>query len=385
MTITELNTFKDMNKEVIDACVLPDAASPKLQTKLKRLQAKYKEKFYSGLLYKLTNIYFEPKDAKVLWKEILRHKIFITKKLNRGIDIEVGVLDFFLECHNDLIDNPLIIEEKIFEAIKKRVLIDELTGLYNYRYYKQRIKEEISKSKRYNIPFSIIMLDIDDFKKYNDTFGHMEGNKVLKKISNLLKKLLRSTDIIIRFGGEEFLIILPQISKKEALLVAEKIREKVVEIHLKKQVSISGGVATYLSDTKTTDENLLRLADLALYRAKYEGKNRICNYPKERRTFKRIPISETLKLKIKTISPKGKIPNTNDVQNISCGGISLYQHNKLKLGDTIEGLLIKKKDELKFIGQVIWIIKIEKDLYETGIKFMNVTDQQLIKFGLEKS
>ncbi len=382
MTITDLYTFKDLNKEIVNAFVNQEKISSVLEKKLKRLEKKYKNNIYAGLLYKLTNIYFNEKEAKKLWNAILKHRIFIINKLNRNVDIEVAILDYFLECKDNIIDNPLIIEEKIFEAIKKRVLIDELTGLYNYRYYKQRIKEEISKSKRYNTPLSIIMLDIDDFKKYNDTYGHMEGNKVLKKIGNLLKTLLRSTDVIIRFGGEEFLIILPRISKKEALLVAGKIRKKVEELHLKKHISISGGVATFLNDTRAGANELLRMADLALYRAKFEGKNRICNYPKERRNFKRIPLAEKIKIKITTVSSSKILQHTKDVRNISCGGISLYQNKKFKEGDIVEGHLIKDLKKLDFIGQVIWVNKIENDLYETGIKFKNATNKQLQQFDL---
>lgn len=385
MSITELNTFKDLKKEIINEFADQKKVTIKQKARIKRLQTKYKKKIYIGLLYKLTNIYFEEKEAKEIWLAIIIHRESLQKKLKREIDIEVAVLDYFIECQKDLIDNPLIIEEKIFEAIKKRVLIDELTGLYNYRFFKHRIKEEISKSKRYKNPFSIIMIDIDDFKKYNDSYGHMEGNDVLKRIANLLKKLLRSTDVIIRFGGEEFLVILPQIAKKQALLVADKIRSKVSELRFKSSITISGGVATYLSDTKSNENTLIRLADLALYRAKYEGKNRICNYPKERRSFKRIPLNESIKVKIKCIPTNKALKPIGNIRNISFGGISIYQNKKLKNGDMVEGNLMRKKQKLPFQGEVIWVSKIEEELFELGIKFTNINPKQLKAFPLEKS
>ena len=317
--------------------------------------------------------------AENLWKKILLNREKLNKKLNRTVNIGVAALDFFQEHHDYSISNPLIIEEKLFDEIKRRVLVDDLTGLYNYRYFKNRIKEEISKSRRYNAVFSIIMLDIDDFKHYNDTFGHIEGNKVLKKIADLLQKALRSADVVIRFGGEEFLIILPQINKKAAIIVGDKIRKKLSKLKLKKAITISGGVATYLTDTKNDENDLIYLADMALYRAKYEGKNRICNFPLERRIYTRIPYTNDINISIKIISPNAITKKTN-IKDISIGGLAIFTEKKFNQGDIIKGKITKEGKTLKFISKVAWCSLIENTTHEIGLEFIEVSNAQLKAF-----
>lgn len=376
------NHAKEINRSIIQSCTLGPSMTTSCKNKLYHIKKKYKSKFYSLLLYKLTNLYFETRQAKILWHRIIKHRESLMDKLNRDIDIEVATLDFFIVYKNDLLENPLIIEEKIFENIKNRILIDDLTGLFNYRYYKQRIREEISKAKRYHHPFSLIMLDIDNFKLYNDMYGHLEGNKVLTQIALELKIILRSSDIIIRFGGEEFLIILPQTTKKEALLVGEKIIHRIATLKFKRKITASGGVATYLHDTKSTENSLMQYADSALYRAKYEGKNRICNYPKERRVFKRIPITENINFSAKIIKHNSKLKH---VKNISKSGISIYLNKKLEKNTIIEGTLEKDKKSIKFIGQIVWCSTVDKNLFEAGIKFLDASQKKVKNLILEKS
>ncbi|MDD5067437.1 MAG: diguanylate cyclase [bacterium] len=376
------NYSKELKKEIISDFVNFDSLTQAKKKKLKKIQHKFRNSLYALLIYKLTTIYFEPAEAKRIWFAALNHRRDLTGKLNREVDIEVALLDFFILFKNDLMENPLIIEEKIFEGIKKRILVDELTGLFNYRYYKQRIREEISKSKRYNLSFSVIMLDIDNFKLYNDTYGHIEGNKVLISIAEELKKILRSSDVIIRFGGEEFLIIAPQTTKKEALLIGEKIRKKISNCKFKRRLSVSGGVATYLYDTKDNETTLIKLADAALYRAKYEGKDRICNYFKERRIFKRIPLSEQITFKAKLLKSKAQLKK---IKNISKSGISLFVSKPIKKGAMIEGHLEKNKKKITFLGQIMWCSKVDDRLYETGIKFLDTSDKVITNLIFEKA
>lgn len=379
---TDLTAYsRELKKESVNDFVNIDFLTSAKKKKLKRIQEKLKNRLYSVLIYKLTTIYFEPHDAKKIWTAAIKHRKELLKLLNRDVDIEVALLDFFILYKNDLMENPLIIEEKIFEGIRKRILVDDLTDLFNYRYYKQRIREEIARSRRYNLPFSVIMLDIDNFKLYNDTYGHLEGNKVLCGIADELKKLLRSSDVVIRFGGEEFLIIAPQTTKREALMVGEKLRRRIAGLKFKRRITVSGGVATYLSDTKESETGLIKLADAALYRAKYEGKNRICNYYKERRIFKRIPLTENISFKAKLIKADAKLKK---IKNISKGGVSLYVNRKIGKGAIIEGSLEKNGREVKFLGQIVWCTRVDDGLYETGIKFLDTSDRVITDLILEK-
>lgn len=159
-------------------------------------------------------------------------------------------------------------------------ITDSLTGLFNRRYFEERFFEELYRSERHSLSFSLAMLDIDDFKLFNDSEGHLAGDEMLKYIANTAKECLRVSDVIARFGGEEFTIIMPQTEKDEALLVAERIRNTIKEnfpsawrLFPRESLTVSIGIATFPKDGKDRRE-LIRYADKALYMAKMEGKDR---------------------------------------------------------------------------------------------------------------
>ena len=165
---------------------------------------------------------------------------------------------------------------KSIEEMRMMSIVDGLTGLYNHRYIMEQLQKEHERAKRHMIPFSVIMLDIDHFKPYNDQFGHLEGNKVLKEVAAIFRRTSRTTDTLGRFGGEEFCIVVPELSKKEAVHFAERLLKEVADHKFpNREITLSGGVATYPQDAESTIE-LLEKADLYLYEAKKAGRNRIC-------------------------------------------------------------------------------------------------------------
>jgi len=172
----------------------------------------------------------------------------------------------------------------LFQHTKELSITDDLTGLYNRRYFNQRYEREVIRAKRYRRPLSIMMVDIDHFKSYNDVNGHLLGDETLKKVALILESNLRKADIVARYGGEEFVVILPEIDKSHADQVAEKVRRTVElknfpkEQYLpNKNLTISIGLAT-LPDDSTNSRELIEFADRALYRAKAEGRNRVIAY-----------------------------------------------------------------------------------------------------------
>ena len=178
------------------------------------------------------------------------------------------------------------LEQKIQELeraqlqLQQLAVTDGLTGLYNYPYFKHKLQVEIARSKRHGLPVSLLMMDIDFFKMYNDHFGHPLGDRILKRFSNLLFEHVRQIDILSRYGGEEFALILPGTPKESAGIVAEKLRTLIEKSYFPLseklpfgRVTMSVGVAGYPDDAKN-DEELIRNADQALYRAKKEGRNR---------------------------------------------------------------------------------------------------------------
>jgi diguanylate cyclase (GGDEF)-like protein len=158
---------------------------------------------------------------------------------------------------------------------------DALTGLFNRRYLEEALETEIRRASRYDLPFSLNMVDIDHFKRYNDAHGHTRGDDALRVVARRLREQTRNADIVTRYGGEEFLIILPMTTKPHARLVAEKLRSAIASTVIdggaggpEISLTISVGVATFPNDSSTAT-GLLQAADAALYAAKDRGRNRI--------------------------------------------------------------------------------------------------------------
>lgn len=173
-----------------------------------------------------------------------------------------------------------IIKSRDFEYQYKLATIDGLTELYNHRFFQESLKSQIEISKRYEQNFSLIIIDIDFFKKFNDKYGHQAGDAVLKQVAQTLKKNSRTTDIVCRYGGEEMCIILPNTSAEEALYNAKRINKAVAEREFrlnatdKANVTISVGVATF-PENATTAQDLIEYADRGLYYAKENGRNQV--------------------------------------------------------------------------------------------------------------
>lgn len=173
-----------------------------------------------------------------------------------------------------------LIKSRDFEQQYKLATTDGLTDLYNHRYFQEQMLMAVENSKRYGTEFSLIILDIDFFKKFNDTFGHQAGDAVLRQVAHTLKKNVRATDIVCRYGGEEMSIILPNTPKEEAYTTAQKICERVASNKIKlsndkeSNVTISLGVATFPHDGSTPSE-IIDCADKRLYNAKHNGRNQV--------------------------------------------------------------------------------------------------------------
>ncbi len=164
--------------------------------------------------------------------------------------------------------------------LEKLAITDYLTGIYNIRYFYHRIIEEFSRSERYILPISCLMLDIDFFKKINDSYGHKTGDAVLKEFSLLLKKHVRKSDVLARYGGEEFIVMLPQTTADGAIAEAERIRS-AIKVHkfksLKNQIGItvSIGISAFPNTKIKTHDELISASDDALYEAKKSGRDRV--------------------------------------------------------------------------------------------------------------
>lgn len=179
----------------------------------------------------------------------------------------------------------------LVEHMKELTITDPLTGLFNRRYLQERFVEELHRSERHNLVFSFIIFDIDEFKLFNDTEGHLAGDDVLKEVARISQAGSRVHDVLCRFGGEEFSIIMPQTAKDEAFLVAERIRKSISETFTDKwekfprsNITVSLGISSFPDDGENVKE-IINNADIALYKAKSQGKNRTVIFSKSDRTI----------------------------------------------------------------------------------------------------
>ncbi len=171
---------------------------------------------------------------------------------------------------------------RLFEKTVIRAHTDSLTGLWNHGYFQRLLGAEIERAKATDKPMSLIMLDIDDFKIYNDKLGHQAGDKILKNLAELLQNQSRKMDYTCRYGGEEFTIILPHTDKKETFFIAERLRENIEKYYFNheeilphKKLTVSLGLASFPIDGSMPSE-LIAVSDKALYQAKQKGKNITC-------------------------------------------------------------------------------------------------------------
>ncbi len=190
-----------------------------------------------------------------------------------------------------------LMKAQAFREQMERAITDGLTKLYNHRYFQESLERDIRRAERYKHPVSMIMSDLDRFKNYNDLFGHPRGDKALTTVADILRRMVRETDMIARYGGEEFAIILPETSKQDALRVARKICRTVEEEEVFGQETLPGGkftiscgVATFPDDA-LTKQGLIDQADRALYKAKNSGRNVVIGARKLDKTVKKRLVS----------------------------------------------------------------------------------------------
>ena len=207
----------------------------------------------------------------------------------------IGVMNFTDKITGDAFDDRDLellqaIAPQIAVAIDRTVLKDKagefeqlsvtdaLTGLLNRRYLEKRLIEEIQRSKRHRFPMSLMMLDVDEFKSYNDAFGHPAGDAALRIVAGVLQDILRGADVAARYGGEEFAILLPQTTSVEAAAIAERLRQRIEHTEFpKRQVTVSIGIAAISNDLETPAD-VIGAADHALYEAKNRGRNNVQVY-----------------------------------------------------------------------------------------------------------
>jgi len=258
------------------------------------------------------------------------------------------------------------LEKRLKHTLKNLAYYDELTGCVNFRWTMRILEREVERATRYKKELSIIMIDIDHFKKINDTYGHLAGNLILKEFAHIVKENVRNIDVVGRYGGEEFLIILPEAGIEEAKVVAERIRKKLSQKDIKVpnssdviKIKFSAGIACFPYNGKTINE-LISVADNALYQAKKEGRNRVVW--DRRRWIRMVPLS----------SVRIEIPGNKEAKilNISSRGALLLFPEKLEEKELLCHIRFSDKESYKIPCRVIYQSKHSAQLYKIGVYFV---------------
>ena len=236
---------------------------------------------YYGGKYRKSAVIEAAYEVEDYFPELGRWLFFTASPLVNGNGGIIGAI----ETLQDITEQKRAEEElkQSEQRYREMSITDSLTKLYNSRHFFRQLENEVERAKRYGGALSLILLDIDDFKRYNDSYGHLEGDNVLKALSNVMRKNLRTSDSPYRYGGEEFTILLPGTEGENAFIAAERLRkdfEKLVlsplpgvEVH----ASVSIGVSGYIPDELPSA--FLKRADEAMYKAKTQGKNRVSLAP----------------------------------------------------------------------------------------------------------
>jgi len=335
---------------------------------------------YADALHLLTRMHFTPEDARCFWGEILRHHQGLNLALGRDVGIRVAVCDYFMNLHPKMRD-PVIVEVQVLLQKEQGALLDELTGLYNRRYFNDAISREVERFKRFGQRFSLIMLDVDHFKRFNDNYGHLAGDDALKNVASVLQNTARSFDHVVRYGGEEFALILPHTDCEQAIAAAERMRLAVAGNPVKVNgqevvVTVSLGAATFPEDAINA-RDLVGRADEALYEAK-RTRNTSSSFSERSRRFPRAPIN----LMVLFTSHDGSAmsePVKVSALNVSFGGMLCLSPTPILPGTKVEVALDVEAPNQRGLRVSARVVRLERESEEGGFGIALAFDLSTLK------
>ena len=348
----------------------------KLIDELKILMANGGKHSYSIFFNVLTHLELEPNVAQRCWKAVLEHRENLIKQLHRDIDLRTVICDYFCSIDKTF-KNPIIVEIHVFENQPKALKYDEITGLYSRHTFEEALSREMARAKRYETEASLLFLDVDNFKNINDVFGQLAGDQVLRDVGKIVKGEIRTEDSAARYGSGEIVIILPQTSKVDALVLGERIRKKVESLNLgygNKQIqpTISGGLASYPIDALNATD-LIKYANNALFRAKEFGKNNIAVYSLNKRRYLRINFFK--KIQVRKIGFDERCYQVEAIsKNISVAGILFESDVFLEIGTKVELRIPMPNSGGSFvvIGAIVRVEFFNSTHYDIGVSFLEM-------------
>jgi len=358
--------------------------------------------FYRFIIRYLSSLDLGEEEAEKHYFRILEHKYFLSEKMDRDIGIRVAALDYFLNV-SKILKNPKFIEIDFFEKLLKMSREDPKTGVLNFKAFKELLGREIKRAERYEQQLSVFVIDIDDFKQINDKYGHLFADKLLKQFIKIVQENIREEDIIARFGGDEFALLLPQTGRIGARCLAERVRFALIDFFKNKEyegehleMSFSGGLATFPHDG-LDGEGIFMAADKALYHAKYSGKKQIYDHlekeynenKKDRRNFERFILASSSEVELTDQDSILKI--SGRIVNVSTTGF-LIEYNWDLNHDMIQKEFAVRLNRIGSLNNLSWklegeIIRVQKEGVDSkfymAMRFKKMLSQKEWKYFKE--
>lgn len=352
--------------------VLGDANAD-LDAEARLLARDHGERTYAAFLHQLLGRELTAAEARTEWEEAVALRQRMADELGEPVPLVLALVQVAAR-KDPRFRAGRFLTISAYHRMEESSTKDALTGLYNRRYFRDAFYRELKRSKRYRHPLSVILFDLDDFKSYNDANGHLAGDAALEETARLLLATCREIDVVCRYGGEEFVLILPATDKNGARILGEKIRRRIEEHPFPGEencpagaLTLSGGISTFPEDGLTGEE-LLGNADESLYQAKKFIKNAVCYYFREdRRAYPRIEKEYELRYRL----GKSRGWHVSRTRDISQGGLSFLVEGKAPALGTETVLEIRARGEqLQLKGRVVRVERYEeKGPYTIGVAF----------------
>ena len=331
-----------INPVLLENLLHSEETHPGADEKLwEELERRHGDELPRAVLYLLTRKEFDAEAAHRHWLGILAHRRQLRQALGRDVGLRASLCDYFINIQPDF-KKPLLVERDLLDQREQNALVDELTGLFNRRFFNSVLAKQVATAQRFGQTFSLLMLDVDRFKLYNDTHGHLAGDRALADMARLLQLGARDIDYVVRYGGEEFVVILPQANKEQALTVAERHRWAIrqhpfpgEESQPGGHLTVSLGVATYPVDARDA-RSLVAQADLALYQAKRHGRDQAWPAEPERRRHPRAPFEGQVDIRHRRTSHEYL---SGRVLDISLSGLRLASPEPVIAGQSLDLVL----------------------------------------------
>ena len=368
--------MKNLRSAILDCLDHFHDNDKKLIKALEEIIDQFGKEAYSTIFHVLTHLELQPEEAETYWQKIIEHRQVMSKSLGREVNLRTAVCDYFCSISKTL-KNPIVVEIHIFEKTFNTAKYDTLTGLYNRNYFDEAIYRETLRATRYDTEFSVLFLDLDDFKQINDTYGHFAGDTVLREISKAIIEKIRSQDIAARFGGEEIIIILPETGKVTGLILAERIREMVENLRIEYEgeqlgITVSGGLASFPIDA-TGEHELVKFADTAMFRAKGSGKNTIVSYSENKRRYIRFDFSADITVRQISLDNYPSLDKAHS-KDLSMSGI-LFSSSKLyDIGSKVQMQIPfpELNETIDAIGTVVRTEFYTQEQFDIGVAFLEM-------------